>query len=150
MKANEFFAHWSEVRKGLFQALDEVTNAQLGFVPREGLWSLGTVARHIANVEEGWFRYAVTRELDEWPAEYTAPDYPTVESIKALLSEVHTRTEAYLATVEVADLDRTLELPWGGKLSLRQVIWHVLEHEIHHRGEIFLMLGLMGLEAPDV
>jgi len=23
-------------------------------------------------------------------------------------------------------------------------------HEIHHRGEIFLMLGLMGMEAPDV
>jgi len=26
----------------------------------------------------------------------------------------------------------------------------VLEHEIHHRGEIFLMLGLMDMEAPDI
>ena len=23
-------------------------------------------------------------------------------------------------------------------------------HEIHHRGEIYLMLGLMGMEAPDI
>ena len=26
----------------------------------------------------------------------------------------------------------------------------VQEHEVHHRGEIYLMLGLMGMEAPDV
>jgi uncharacterized damage-inducible protein DinB len=24
------------------------------------------------------------------------------------------------------------------------------EIEVHHRGEIYLMLGLMGMEAPDV
>jgi uncharacterized damage-inducible protein DinB len=26
----------------------------------------------------------------------------------------------------------------------------VLEHEIHHRGEIYLMLGLLGLGASDI
>jgi uncharacterized damage-inducible protein DinB len=26
----------------------------------------------------------------------------------------------------------------------------VQQHEIHHRGEIYLMLGLMGMQAPDV
>jgi uncharacterized damage-inducible protein DinB len=117
---------------------------------RDGLWSLGTVARHIANAEEGWFRYVVTRERDGWPAEYTAEDYPTVESVKALLAEVHARTEAYLAAADVADLDRVVKAPWGPEIPLRWIVWHVLEHEIHHRGEIFLMLGLLGMEAPDV
>lgn len=150
MNASELFGHWGEVRKGLFRALDRLTDEQLDFTPREGMWSLGTVARHIANTEEGWFRYAATRELDEWPGEYSAADYPTVDSIKALLTEIHGGTEAYLRMVDVVDLDRVLEMPWGEKLTLRQVIWHVLEHEIHHRGEIYLMLGLMGMQAPDV
>ena len=150
MNAYELFGHWAVVRGGLLQALDELTDAQLGFVPRAGMWSLGMVARHIANAEEGWFRYATTRELAEWPAEYTAQDFPTVESIKALLSEVHARTETFLKALDVVGLDHDLEMPWGEKLSLRQIIWHVLEHEIHHRGEIYLMLGLVGLEAPDV
>jgi uncharacterized damage-inducible protein DinB len=150
MNAKELFGHWAGVRRDLFKALDQLSDAQLNFVPREGLWSLGTVARHIANAEEGWFRYAVTRELDKWPGEYTADAYPTVESIKALLSEVHTRTEAYLVTVDADELDAMLKMPWDEQLSLSGVIWHVLEHEIHHRGEIFLMLGLMGLEAPDI
>lgn len=150
MTADELFGHWTEVRDGLFQALDKLTDAQLDFVPRQGLWSLGRVARHIASAEEGWFRYIVTHELTEWPPEYTAKDYPTVKSVKALLSEVHARTDAFLKTLETTDLDHVLEMPWDGKLTLRWIIWHVLEHEIHHRGEIFLMLGLLGMEAPDV
>jgi uncharacterized damage-inducible protein DinB len=30
------------------------------------------------------------------------------------------------------------------------VIWHVLEHEIHHRGELSLIHGLLGREGLDV
>ena len=39
---------------------------------------------------------------------------------------------------------------WGAELTVRWIIWHVLEHEISHRGEIYLMLGMMGMEVPDV
>ncbi|MFN2292195.1 MAG: DinB family protein [Anaerolineae bacterium] len=149
MNASERFSHWRTVRRGLLDALNMLTDAQLAFVPREGLWSLGTVARHIAEAEEGWFRHLVTGELDEWP-EFTEAAYPTIASIVVLLSEVHDRTWAFLAKTDVADLDRIIDMPWGAQLPLEWIVWHVLEHEIHHRGEIYLMLGLMGMEAPDV
>jgi uncharacterized damage-inducible protein DinB len=149
MNAKEAFGQWAQVREGLLQALDQLSDAQLGFVPRAGLWSLGTVARHIASCEEGWFRHTVMRELPDWP-EYSAADYPTVAAVKALLTDVHARTEAYLEGIDAADVDRPVSLPWGSTVPLLECIWHVLEHEIHHRGEIFLMLGLLGMEAPDV
>ena len=150
MNAQELFGHWAEVRDGLIKALDQLTDEQLGFVPHERLWSLGRVARHIASAEEGWFRYAVTSELTEWPAEYTVEEYPTVQAVKTLLTDVHTRTDAYLSTIDAADVDQIIDLPWDSQVPLRWIIWHVLEHEIHHRGELFLMLGLLGIEAPDV
>ena len=149
MKAAELFSHWKTVRHGLEQALDKLTDEQLAFVPREGLWSLGTIACHIANAEDGWFRYVAARELDEWPS-LDEEQYTTVSSIKTLLDEAHGNTLAYLQKTDVADLDRTITAPWGAELTLRFIIWHVLEHEISHRGEIYLMLGLMGMEAPDV
>ncbi|MCL5998836.1 MAG: DinB family protein [Chloroflexi bacterium] len=149
MNAAELFSHWNVIRQGLFQALDKLSDEQLRFVPREGLWSLGIVACHIAEAEDGWFRYVVRRELDAWP-EYPAADYLSIASVKALLGEVHDRTEKYLTTVPVDALDQVIDLPWSERMTLRQVVWHVLEHEIHHRGEIFLMLGLMGMQAPDI
>ena len=92
MNAKELSYRWRVVRRGLIIALEMLDDDQLAFEPREGLWSLGTVARHIANAGEGWFRYVVTREHSEWPAGYSAEDYPSTRSIEALLGNVHART----------------------------------------------------------
>jgi uncharacterized damage-inducible protein DinB len=48
MNAKELFGHWNEVRNGLLAALDKLTDAQLDFKPREGLWSLRETVVHIA------------------------------------------------------------------------------------------------------
>jgi uncharacterized damage-inducible protein DinB len=46
--------------------------------------------------------------------------------------------------------ETAVETPWGEKLASDWTILHVLEHEVHHRGEIYLMLGLLGVDAPDI
>ena len=150
MKAQDVFFHWEQVRLELFQAIDMLDDAMLDFVPREGLWSLGDTLRHIANAEEGWFRYVVERQYDEWPPAYSAEDYPSVQSIKKLLTDVHSRTEVYLEPLSWDDMETEIEAPWGHQYALKWIIWHIIDHEIHHRGEVFLMLGLMGIEAPDI
>jgi uncharacterized damage-inducible protein DinB len=144
-----YLRYWPYVREGLFQALDQLADEQLAFTPREGLWSLGQIACHIAEAEEGWFRHIVTGELTSWP-EYRPEDYASVSAVKGLLDQVHGRTITYLESLDEAGLDQVIEASWGGKFSLRWVFWHVLEHEVHHRGEIFLLLGLLGMDAPDV
>lgn len=36
------------------------------------------------------------------------------------------------------------------KLTRQWVLWHVLEHDLHHGGELSLTLGIHGLAAPDL
>ena len=63
---------------------------------------------------------------------------------------MHADTEAYLDTLDTPDLGTVITAPWGPDIPLGWIIWHVLEHEIHHRGELSLMLGMMGREGLDV
>ena len=150
MKAREWFQQWDSVRTGLYEALKGLTDQQLCFTPRDGLWSLGRTALHIADAEDGWFNFIIRGELDEWPADSNFKNYLTVTKVVQRLRKVHAHTETYLKTLDVPDLERVIAAPWGEKFTLGWAVWHVLEHEIHHRGEIYLMLGLMGKEAPDV
>jgi uncharacterized damage-inducible protein DinB len=110
---------------------------------------VGRIALHIADAEEGWFRLGVTKERESWPSDYDLEKYSTKEAIKTLLSEVHTKTMIYLETLTIDDLDMIVEAPWG-KFPLRFIIWHVIEHEIHHRGELSLILGTLGRKGLDV
>ncbi len=151
MNAKELFFHWDEVRKDLLRAVDMLSDAQLDFTPRLGLWSMRQVLVHIASAEEGWFRYVVEKKAKGWDeAGIERGSYPTVKSVRDALVQVHDRTDAYLKALPVEELDRMADDPWGGRESVRWIIWHVLEHEIHHRGEVYLMLGLLGMEGPDI
>jgi uncharacterized damage-inducible protein DinB len=41
---------------------------------------------------------------------------------------------------------------WGKpyELSRQWVTWHVIEHDLHHGGELSFSLGVHGLAAPDL
>jgi uncharacterized damage-inducible protein DinB len=66
------------------------------------------------------------------------------------LSTVHDRTEAWLDTLDASNLNRVIAAPWGAELTLSWIIWHIVEHEVHHRGELSLLLGLLGRQGLDV
>lgn len=150
MKLDEYFRHWEQVRADLLFTLDKFNTEDLDYKPYAEAWNVRETFLHIADAEDGWLRYIVLREIDDWP---TAPEieaYPHVESIRRTLQEVHERTVEFLRTLEIEDLSRQVEAPWGAKIKLGWIIWHVLEHEIHHRGELSLILGLLGREGLDV
>jgi uncharacterized damage-inducible protein DinB len=53
-----------------------------------------------------------------------------------------------LSTVQAEDLNRVVQVPGNGAPKLGRILWHVFEQQIHHRGELFLCLSLLGKEQP--
>jgi uncharacterized damage-inducible protein DinB len=104
---------------------------------------------HIAHEEAIEYGFGISRELTEIPAEYDPSAYPTVASILEALESVHGRTCAHLANLSDEDLDQPITTPWGVRQQGIELIGHVIEHEIHHRGELSLILGLLGREGLD-
>jgi uncharacterized damage-inducible protein DinB len=104
---------------------------------------------HVAHEEEIEVRWGVMRELDTMPPAFNAADYASVASIVGQLAETHARTVAYLKRLSDDDLLAEAETPWGSRARRIDLLWHVLEHEIHHRGELSLILGLLGRPGLD-
>ncbi|MCA9956927.1 MAG: DinB family protein [Ardenticatenaceae bacterium] len=150
MSLDQYFRHWQPIRTNLLATIDKFSDRELAYVPFPGSRSVGQIIRHIANTEDGWFRYVVMQEAREWPPEFTAAAYPTVAATKVLLNRIHDHTMIYLSDWDCADLERPIATPWGDTFTLGWIIWHVMEHEIHHRGELSLILGLMGREGLNV
>jgi uncharacterized damage-inducible protein DinB len=146
---DDLFSHWDHIHKDTLAVIYKFSDEELTHTAYGGGMTVGRIALHIASAEEGWFRVIATKERTEWPSDYTLENYPKRDAIKSHLAEVHAKTKAYLATLTVDDLDTKIESPWG-TFSLNFIIWHVIEHEIHHRGELSLILGTLGREGLDV
>jgi uncharacterized damage-inducible protein DinB len=149
MRLHKLFSHWDQIHKDTLAVIDRFNQAELTHTAYEGGWTVGQIALHIANAEEGWFRHIAARKLETWPSNHTLENYPTKEVIQALLAETHAKTMAYLETLTSDDLAAVIESEWGN-FSIHFIVWHVIEHEIHHRGELSLILGLLGRDGLDV
>ena len=150
MNLAKVFSHWDQIRKDLISIVELFNDDELDYVPFPNSWSVREILLHIANTEEGWFQYVVRRDFDQWPEVHLVEDYRNKDVIKAKLSEVHKSTMDYLSILKIDDLENNIDLPGGEQLQLGWIIWHVIEHEIHHRGELSLILGLLGHEGLDV
>ena len=146
MNAAQFFDHWNKVWRDLLRAVALLKDEHLAFRPSTQYdRSVGEILSHIINLEEGWIHYVVRRIRPEWPTERHFED---LASVRAALAEVHEETMDYLATVSVDDFNRIVQVPDDGTPKLDWILWHVFEQQIHHRGELFLCLSLLGLERP--
>lgn len=149
MNAADLIAIWEGVRKGLLAVIGEYAPEDLDYQPFPGGYTVREIILHIAQEELGEVQYGLTRHLSAFPPPYPAEHYPAVEGLAALLSSVHQETLHYLEGLDEGDLDNEVEAGWGGTFRLADLVWHVLEHEIHHRGELSLILGLLGKSGLD-
>jgi uncharacterized damage-inducible protein DinB len=149
MKPSQLFGHWEQVRADLLATIDKFSEAELGVVPFEGSWPVGQIMLHIAECEDHWLHSLVRHELTP-PIKYRLAEHATKSAILEVLSLAHSRTIQFLRRLEEQDLSRAYQTRYGETFTLYWIIWHVLEHEIHHRGELSLALGLLGREGLDV
>lgn len=148
MKLKAFLTFWdTDVRPPLIAALKLMPAEKWDYTPVTGLMTFRQQTLHIADAEVGWLMVAEKVPFSDWP-EFPVADYPTPEAALTLLDETHARTIEVLSSKPATWVDEMRHSPWDDKFTVEWILYHVLEHEIHHRAQLFLHLRLNGIEPP--
>lgn len=153
-----YYKGWQAYQELLIKAIAPLTPEQLALRAAPHLRSIGENVAHIVGTRVGWFHMRmgegqaeIVAPLDVWDAE-GAPARSAAELISGL-EITWQMLQTSLANWTSADLDYIFEKTRHGvtERDTRQwIIWHVIEHDLHHGGEVSLTLGMHGLEAPDL
>ena len=149
MLSQLLLSKWNQVRSGLLSTIEKFSDEELGYRPFPSAYSVAELLLHIAHEEAIEVSHGAAQALAEFPPAYDAAAYTTLVAITGVLGGVHAQTIAYLDGISHEVLSGEVDLPWGGKSRPVDMLWHVLEHEIHHRGELSLILGLLGRAGLD-
>lgn len=153
-----FYKGWNEYQQHLVRVVAPLTPDQLALGIGPGLMPIGMLATHIIGVRAGWMYYVLLerderlQELAEWSAgEF--PLRPAAELVRGLETTWQI-IEAALNRWTVADLDEIFkDTDDNGvevELTRQWVIWHLIEHDLHHGGELSFTLGMHGLPAIEL
>ncbi len=157
------FEGWEGYQTSIVHAVAPLASSQLAWRPSPQLRSVGETAGHLALGRIGWFsrmNAPGSQELLKRAEPLMAPGGnidPSLASDVNVLIAWLTDTWAMIATTldqwELADLTKTYRHSYWGKVysvSYQWTFWRILSHDIHHGGEIALMLGMQGIEVPEL
>jgi uncharacterized damage-inducible protein DinB len=151
------YQNWRGYQQKLRDVVAPLTNEQLSLQPAKGMWPLAQIVQHIIGVRAGWFSGTMQDEDDsmraymEW-GQRDSPDRSAAELARGL-DETWAFIEARLQRWTPAECAMTFPDEWDGKvyqLSRSWIIYHVLEHDLHHGGEVSLILGMNGLKTMEL
>ena len=151
------YENWRGYDEKLRNCIAPLTAAQLLLQPAPRMWPLGQIVQHIISVRAGWFS-GTLQDNDELMSAYMlwgqrdSPDRSAAELAQGL-TDTWTFIEGRLQRWTPADCAQTFPDEWDGQIyqvSRSWVIYHVLEHDLHHGGEVSLILGMHGLPGLDL
>jgi uncharacterized damage-inducible protein DinB len=149
-----FYDSWREYQEHIQRAIAPLTAEQLTLHAAPHLRSIGEIVVHIIGTRTGWFHNFLHEGGDEIAALdlWDAPGAPA-RSARELVHGLDVTWQfmaELLARWSPADMQQIVSPDGRAVRSRAWVVWHVLEHDLHHGGELSLTLGMHGLQAPDI
>jgi uncharacterized damage-inducible protein DinB len=148
---------WEVYQGHLTQAIAPLSSDQLSLHAAPTLRSIGVITAHIIAARVWWFHYVLGEgSADLAPMVHWDDDDAPARTAAELVSGLETTWQlmkSALARWTPDDLAETLKRQREGRehtFSRQWVIWHLIEHDVHHGGELSLSLGMHGLKAPDL
>ena len=141
----EFYEYhcWANAR--LFEVINQLSAEEFA---QEVAGSYGSVCNtlvHILSAEWGWLSRCGGQERGR---ALQASDFPDAGSLRAKMYEVEGYVRSFLSQHDDASIMSEVEYVGGGsekrRMPIMELMHHALNHAVHHRGQVALLLRMLG------
>lgn len=108
---------------------------------------IGEVILHLVRSLEYYMKGITTNQWETLP--YTLEKYDSAEAIIELATEVFMRVNVYVNMISSSDLGRKIE-SFNRPATVSELILEMIEHSIHHRGQITVYYRLLGIAPTPI
>lgn len=115
--------------------------------PVAGGREVGELVLHMLRSLDFYMKGVVTGVWEPLP--YNLETYTTSEAIIRLAGDVFDRARAYTGRLSSLDLKRVMKTS-GRPAAVGEIILEMLEHSIHHRGQITVYYRLLGIVPAPI
>lgn len=145
----ELLDYAARVRERTMRVIACVPPDKVDWTYKEGKFTLGDLMRHLASIERWMFAENAMRRPSIYPGHgrELAADY---DAIVAYMNRMHDESTEIFRSLSEADLDAKCMTPGGVELRVGKWLRSMLEHEIHHRGQIYLYLSMLDVKTPPL
>jgi uncharacterized damage-inducible protein DinB len=143
---NELVAYFDRIRERTMRVAACVPADRIDWTYKEGKFTFGDILRHLASIERWMFAENAALRRSRYPGHgrELADGY---DAVIDYMKRMHAESMEIFATVDVEALCMT---PGGAELRVGKWIRAMIEHEAHHRGQLYLYCGMLDIPTPPI
>lgn len=145
----QFLDYFDKVRGRTLRVAKCIPPDKLEWTFKPGRFTLGDLLRHLAGTE----RYMWAENARFLPSRYPGHARDLAEGYEAVFAyadRLHRESMEIFGALTDADLLRKCITPDGASITLWKWLRLMAEHEIHHRGQIYLYLAMLEVPTPPL
>ncbi len=148
-RAAELFDYWEKVRGRTKRVVDCIPPERLEWTWQPGKFTLGDLVRHLAAIERSMYAENALRRTSRY-AGHGRELAEGWDAVLAFFETQHAESMEIFRKLSDADLEERCETPGGASIPIGKWLRLMIEHEIHHRGQIYVALGMLGVATPPI
>jgi uncharacterized damage-inducible protein DinB len=147
-----WFAYTEAARRGYLEALAKLPAAELSRDRGASYPTLLDILGHSQGALYFWMKDCARFEFP--PQEPDSSNPPNLADVRKDEKYIQTQIRRVMDELTEADLTRTVHREKGKGASrdcdipIREVLWHLVEEELQHRGELNALLWQIDVEVP--
>ncbi|MEP2667652.1 MAG: DinB family protein [Cyclobacteriaceae bacterium] len=146
---SDFLDYYEKVRARTMKIVKCIPPDQMEWKLQEGKFSLGDIVRHLGAIE----RYMYAENVQGKPSKYKGCGVDMAEGYDVVLNffeTTHRESMEIFRSLSDEQVHGKCETPGGAKITVWKWLRLMAEHEIHHRGQLYTYLGVLGIKTPPI
>ena len=144
-----FLKYFASVRERTMRVARCIPPDKIEWTYATGRFTLGDLLRHLALTE----RYLWGENVQGKPSKYKAHGTEFAEgyeNVLAFVEKMHAESLQIFSRLTDEDLQKKCKTPDGAAITAWKWLRLMVEHEIHHRGQIYIYLSLLDVATPPL
>jgi uncharacterized damage-inducible protein DinB len=147
--AAAFSDYWDNFRGRTRRVAALIPPEQVEWAAAPGRWTLGDIVRHLAGIERDMYAENVQGRSSRYPG-HGAELAGGLPAVLAYHDRKHAESLAIFRALTPDQLAAKCTTPAETPITTKKWLRAMVEHEAHHRGQLYLMLGLLGVPTPPI
>jgi uncharacterized damage-inducible protein DinB len=144
-----FLIYYEKIRHRTMRVIKCIPPQRLDWTYQDGKFTFGDLIRHLASTERFMFAENVQFRQSSYPG-HGRELGDGYDEVVGYMDNMHQESMEIFARLTDEGLQRKCLTPGGTTITVWKWLRAMIEHEIHHRGQIYLYLGMLGVATPPL